>query len=478
VEIRAVVTDLGAAKLTGPPEALQWVGDLCSFQTRSWEPVSRRWVIDRHDLLIRVMGGAELPPGLVSIVAAAAPAAGHSVVVEDLRTPPQDNLPLDLTAPPWTLRADQIDAISAVLQGPKVLPGRGILDAPTGWGKSRVACALAASVGGRWLFLIHRKHLAADVAQRWADLTGRRAGWVGDGQWEIPDDRDTLVCASLQTLARRLEQGCEQTLELLRSAVGVIEDECHTAAAASNLAVLRAISAYYRIGLSGTPLDRSDRRSALVLAWLGPVVHRIDPRTVIAAGALAQPTVRVVPVDESLPERGEDQPPYAWREVYGALIERSPKRNAAVVAVMGIATAPGMVFVRHVAHGLALARAAAKSGLSVDFIDGSASLRQREEALARLARGDVQWIITTKVFTEGVNVPSLETVVYAAGGKSVIDVLQSIGRAMRVTATKQTCTVWDFGDRGHPTLYAHAKARLRACKRQGYPIVVDRSIAF
>lgn len=420
------------------------------------------------------------PVGLVPIVREQAAKKLLTCDLVDARRAPVSAAvdPKALAAEPYSLRDYQVEAVQAAASGGAVqfpIPGRGIIRAPTGAGKSRIAAAIMDHVPGRWVFLVHRAHLAADVAQRWESMSGERAGWIGDGKWRVGD---RVTVATLQSLHAARED--PRFAELCASTDGVVVDECHVAAAQTFGYVISAFDCWWKVGLSGTPLDRSDQRSVLAVAHLGPVIYSIPAETLIARGYLARPTIRAVPMRQPpMPKRqGPDGKMHSlpWAVHYKSRISRSAIRNEAVMACIRRAARPGMVFVREVKHGLELAKAAAAEGINCDFVDGDKKAGPRDTALKRLARGDTDFIIATKVFNEGVDIPCLESVVLAGGGKSVIDTLQQIGRAMRVTSSKDTCTVYDIADKGDRVTHEHAKKRLGACQREGYPIIIDREI--
>ncbi len=86
------------------------------------------------------------------------------------------------------------------------------------------------------------------------------------------------------------------------------------------------------------------------------------------------------------------------------------------------------------------------------------------------ARGRGEWdcMNGTKGFAEGVAIPEIQSVINAAAGKAVIDVLQQIGRGTRRSQGKSGVDVYEIGDKGDPVLHKHAKARVRAAQREGY----------
>jgi superfamily II DNA or RNA helicase len=459
---------------------LEWVGSFLSFEdvrAKYRQQNFGKKPDDRVRLLQRRADRPAFPTGLVPVLKAGAARRGFRVDELDKRAGMPASTLATLQQEPWNMTgtyAHQHDAISAWLAGgpglvTHPLPGRGIVWAPTASGKGRIACGIAAAIEGKWLFAVHRGHLVEDVRERWETLTGETAGMIGDGRWDVGD---RLTCATLQTLyAQRKE---DRFARLADEVTGLIIDEAHTAPAATFYATIqRFTSARLRVGLSGTPLDRHDKRSMVAIGAIGPVVYRIKATTLQERGVLAVPTVRVIPVWQSAEV-------WEWAKVYDQLIVGSTHRNGAIIASMLRARdegeLPGMVFVRSLHHGRSLARMAAAKGLNVRFVSGDANLGQRKSACSQLSSGRLDFVIATKVFTEGVNVPDLRTVINAQGGKSVIDTLQQIGRGMRVTETKKAVTVYEFGDKGHSILHRHAKQRLAACQREGYRCVVDRTL--
>ncbi len=55
-------------------------------------------------------------------------------------------------------------------------------------------------------------------------------------------------------------------------------------------------------------------------------------------------------------------------------------------------------------------------------------------------------IIATSIFDEGIDIPHLETLIIAGGGKSAIKTTQRIGRVLRKFPGKSKAMVHDFAD--------------------------------
>ena len=83
----------------------------------------------------------------------------------------------------------------------------------------------------------------------------------------------------------------------------------------------------------------------------------------------------------------------------------------------------------------------------VHFIYGGTDVEDREEA-RKIAdvNDDVIIIASYGVFSTGVNIPSIENIIFASPSKSKIRNLQSIGRGLRLKNGKTHCTLFDISD--------------------------------
>lgn len=397
--------------------------------------------------------------------------------------------------------------------------GRGIIKIPTGGGKTEVFVAMTRALPCRWLFIAHRAQLMINGAKRWIkrererldveieklraidEISAQlyadeledaylrvRVGMFGDGVDDVrPDDR--IVFATFQGLYATL---AGRGGEILRWAQAVCIDECHVQPADTFFAVTQSASnAYYRIGLSGTPLQRGDRRNVLAIGALGKVLYRIKIKTLIDEGRYATPLIRFVTAEiaSDIPPpstctkcggkgeakevvTGDLMPCEAckgcglarqkYATIYRHGVMMSSKRNAVVAQIAKRAAKPSMLFVEKRDHGKVLKQAIEKLGVSVRFVDGTKKTEQREKAIKDLARGHIDLVITTRIMQEGIDLPSLASVINAGAGKSMIGVLQRIGRGARTTIEKQTIEMWDVFDSDHVSLRRQSNARRKA----------------
>lgn len=445
---------------------LDWLDDTLTFHDEKPQYVRRRGIVTR------VSDGTPLrllhrnPPrfaaGLLPHVLVCGKRDDVAVQRVDQRTPEFQRDPhADLA---W-LHDYQRAAVDKALRYE-----RGILHMPTGSGKTECAVAIDRAYGARYrvLFVAHRAQLAVQARDRFAarGVPDEELGLFAQGAHEQARVTFATYQSLLSDLTRAPRGGPASTL--LLAADMLLADECHTAPAETFARVLSACHARVRIGLSATPLARGDGRSVLAVAHLGPVIHRVTAAELVAAGRIARPEVVLLPCSQSYPFRST-----SWTALYRRLVTDSTKRNGIVVQAVRECEKPALVFVQHVEHGKRLARELGRAGMNVEFVWGTHSVAWRKSRIRDLERGALDAIVTSAVMQEGVDIPSVRTVVIAAGGKSTIAAIQRAGRGMRTAPGKATFTVIDIADSDCKPLERHARARAAAYRREGYELRVE-----
>lgn len=452
-------------KLLGASDAEEaWITRYLSFADKGYMAASgRKSLLDLSGFF---------PGGLLPLVQDAAARDGIKIELLDKRT---SRLVLDVGADLDWLRPYQLDAVDACVRD-----RRGIVRAPTGSGKGEMIVGLTRALPGRWLFLVHRETLVGQQAKRYTTRTGLEPNVLSGtatASWRM---QEGLNLMTLQTLASRIRTDSSAVAKSMEDVDGLMVDECHVAPADIYYSAIEKCPAEYRIGFSGTPLDRTDNRSLMAIAALGKVIYQVKAKDLIEAGVLAMPNITVVKVRQDTaaagvvkggPRRmgaGAKQ----FKDVYDKLIAESDVRNNVIVSLAKRAAKPCIVFVKLVAHGKLLTKALQAEGVATEFVWGAT--KGRLEAIERLERGDSQVMIASVVFQEGVDIPSLESVIIASGGKSVIAALQRIGRGMRTNGgAKSKFEVFDILDMGSPMLERHSRRRMNTYVREGYETVIS-----
>lgn len=471
--MRVRVENTRAKVIEATAEELDWLDQYLCFEdkARFFAAKRSRYSKVNPNLYLLDKRNNTFPSGLVSLVQRAVIKDEIDVELLDARK----------SVCTWDADADldwlydyQFDCVWVCLE-----KGNGICQLPTGAGKTEIMVGLALGLPCHWLFIVHRTNLMHQAAERWRERTGLDCGIVGEGEFR-PDPNGRLTCCSFQTLElglngrkatkkRKAIPPDPRVKKLLGDGEGLLIDECHTCAAETFMKVAMSTRrARYRLGFSGTPLERGDRRSVYAVAVLGPIIYIIEEEFLIQRGVLARPIIRAV-------RCGQECNAKNWQKAYSQLIVSSKIRNSIVVKMAMRAAQPMLVFCKEVAHGKYLCDMLNKAGIRAEFQWGEKKTPQREAAVKRLRYGEIDAIVCSVIFQEGVDIPELAAVVNGAGMLSTIATLQRMGRGMRSDhGRKETFEVWDIKDEGNRFMARHANGRLGAYRKRGHPVELMR----
>jgi superfamily II DNA or RNA helicase len=378
--------------------------------------------------------------------------------LRELKEPYEDRarrfepLPLELKVPiePFP---HQREALEAWTQA----HGRGVVELPTGAGKTLLAVLAIAQVKRPTLVVVPTLDLMAQwqgVLQRhFAQPVGLLGGGVSDRQ---PLTVTTYDSAALQTEFHGNRFGL------------LICDECHHLPAASYRFVAEGSLAPYRLGLSAT-LARTDGGERVCEELLGPLVHRSDI-TELQGQYLAPYEVRRVEVAlEPEEQRLHDEArarylafvrkagihfgsPDGWahflaesqrseegRAAYRAYREqrRIALTSRAKVAVLWRILLTHreertLVFTDDNDTVYTLARQ-----LLLPALTHHTPVPERKSLLAAFASGELPVLLTSRVLNEGVDVPEARVGVVLSGSGSVREHVQRLGRILRKSPGKR-----------------------------------------
>lgn len=440
------------------PEERRWIDLYTSTESNGYRrgKWGRLSADDRVYMLDPITG--RLPAGFMPLILKNAPKDGHVVEVEDLRGDPP--CPVDDMADLAWLRGYQEEAVWSAAEA-----SRGLIKVPTAGGKTEIFIGLTRALPCEWLFLVHRGDLVGQAARRFEKRTGERAGTFEGGRWQKGSANITV--STFQALWRAMKRNDFDVRRLQACIQAINVDEVHAQPAETFYkAAMSLPAAYYRIGQSGTPLDRSDQDSLRTIGCIGPMVYKIRTDTLTEAGVLSRPEIYMVPCKQPGVTDCD------WRTVYDQLIVHSSQRNDLVAEMAKRAEKPCLLFVDETAHADNIKARLERDGLRVDFVHGGHSLDWRQNAIRALVETRLDVLICTVIFQEGIDVPELESVVVAGGKASIVGALQRIGRGMRTAKGKTGFQVWDVHDRGQKWLSEHANERLKAYRKEGHTVTL------
>jgi len=398
--------------------------------------------------------GAKFRTGLWPRIQMVAPMIGLPIeTVIDTRNVPTPNPSLMKEI---VLRDYQAKAVGEVLAH-----DMGVLYGATGSGKTYMAAGIIGKRGLRTLFLVHTKDLLYQAKKEFEKILygnesrGGHVGVIGDGEFDIK----AITVATVQTLHKRIEEGM---LKDIRDKFDmIIQDETHHIPASTFYEVTGYFNCRYVYGLSATPY-RLDGADLFIEAAAGPIVAKISASDLIAQGVLSKPVIRFIP------RHGETSYSSAPRfAIINKYIVNDLARNKEIAE---LATKymeeerTVLVAINQVKHGQNLM--ALLPGATM--LSGQDDTYTRKKVLDKLRDRKIKILIST-LLKEGVDVPSLDVVINAAGGT---DTMQLVGRVLRKSEGKDAATVIDFVDNSHVSLQRNSHTRMKRLKNESQFTVI------
>jgi len=344
---------------------------------------------------------------------------------------------------------------------------RGVLKVATGGGKTEIAVAITQMIDRPTLFLVHRKDLLVQAAERY-EKYGMDVGRLGAGSYDL---NNQIIVATMQTLLSKLRQGDASVVTLMQNAELVFFDEAHLMAADLNkgnqfISLSRKMpNAFFRIGLTATPFLRDAYSNWLLESEAGPLTYEISNDELIKRGYLTKPKVEVHVVTGK-------QVTGDWKVQYNKGVVDHHPRSKKIVELLKSSPKPALVMVQRTEHLRNVEKLAQAAGVVVRCVEGATILKNRRAYVAALQDGTIDAILCTTVFDEGIDVPELKTVILAGGGKSPVKARQRVGRGLRLHDSKSEVLIIDFMDEHGKYLHRHSKERLRVWRSEGFDVEI------
>ncbi|MNN01752.1 excinuclease ABC subunit B [compost metagenome] len=351
---------------------------------------------------------------------------------------------------------------------------RECLQAATGAGKTFMMAGLIAKFKVKPVLVFADKlSLVTQIKDEFEKFLGIKIGIIGGG---IKDIQDVTIC-SVQSVV--------ENDELLKSAKMIMFDECHHLPSATMAEIAKkSTNAYYRIGVSATPWrdGGDDLLIEAILAKRKPEFS-INASKLIDLGYLVPCTIYFVPNKQVFPGKN-------FQKLYKKAIVENKERNQAIVKIahkmVTTRDMTALILIQQVAHGEELQKGLfelipeesftvkvqdPKSGKwtlvrvkNVEFLSGQDDAIRRRAVIQATKEKKVKVLIGSTIADEGLDVPSLDCLILAGGGKSSTRAFQRIGRVLRlykdpVTGEpKKRAICFDFVDYT-PTLRRHSRVR-------------------
>jgi len=313
---------------------------------------------------------------------------------------------------------------------------RGLVVLATGLGKTWLAAFDSQELGARKvLFVAHREEILDQAAATFLRIRPTsRVGYYASQQRDMDSD---ILCASVQTLGKEahLERFAPDHFDY------IVVDEFHHAAAPTYRRLLAHFKPQFLLGLTATP-DRSDQSDILTLC---------DDNLVFSCGLFQGIEAKLLTpfhyygiFDEhvnytEIPWRNGRFDPEALSNKLATLA----RSRHALRKWHELKQQRTLAFCVSVRHAEFMADQFRKAGVNAHAVYGGSCLG-RADALDQLNDGQIQVLFSVDLFNEGMDLPSIDTVMMLRPTESKILFLQQLGRGLRKSEGKDKLVVLDF----------------------------------
>lgn len=359
----------------------------------------------------------------------------------DISTQPEiiDEIYRDNVKPLIRPRGAQIEALYELKKSRAEGYDRGIVVAATGIGKTYLA-AFDSIDYKRILFVAHREEILNQAEKSFKDV--RQTAKTGFFTGEKKDEEYEILFATVQTLGQT-KYLCAEYFSNDEFDYIVI-DEFHHAAAGNYINILNYFKPDFLLGLTATP-ERLDNKDVFTLCD-NNVVYEARLKEAINKGWLVPfryyGVYDYVEYDDIEYKNGK----YTEAELEKALMIN--KRAELILnhyKKYGSKRALGFCTSR--SHASYMAKHFTENGVNACAVVSGAQVENgmdRVDAISMLNSGEINVVFSVDMFNEGLDVPSIDMVMFLRPTQSPTVFLQQLGRGLRKSIGKKYLNVLDF----------------------------------
>jgi superfamily II DNA or RNA helicase len=392
------------------------------------------------------------------------------------------------------MRGYQKRAVNAVLKCPHA--GVGLLKMPIRSGKTKTASRLIYKVGRPTLFLVPSQMLLRQTHAAIREcLPDVEVGLIGDGE----NETGFITIATLQSLARlraglvpaprrhpkapkpsaaQLKQEAKarakksREMKLRYKALCdafdlVIVDEAHHIRGEGEwYKILYEMDARFKVGLSATAYPESEAEAERGIIWMrgtcGPIRVDVPTSELVEAGYLMRQNVRMFRV--TTPNMNGMKWSNTLRQ---RCVTQNKKRNRLIVRLAQKYVADGckvLIVANRFDHIDALVALMEDASMDFRVVTGRDKGDDRDSKVEDFVNGLCSVLIGT-VLGEGVDIPVVDIVINAEGGKDDKATVQR-QRNLTISPGKKRAVLIDFLDETNGYFAKHSKQRLEAYRAE------------
>lgn len=273
---------------------------------------------------------------------------------------------------------------------------------------------------GRVLLLSHRDELVHQP-EKYYDCS------FGVEQASEKSNGEEIVSASVQSMSRRLDKFAPDAFDV------IITDEAHHATAKSYQKIYNYFKPRVHLGFTATP-NRGDKDDLHKI--YDDIIYFKDIRWGIKNGFLCDVDCIRVDVGYDLSHARKVMGDFSQTDIDNAL-SKPEVVDAVAEAYHKFAKGQTLIFAANVKHANAIA----------EKIDGAVVVTgdtlNRAEIIQKFTNREIPCIVNCMVFTEGTDIPLIETVIMARPTANQSLYCQAVGRGLRLYPGKERLTLVD-----------------------------------
>lgn len=438
-----------------PRDVIEALDRKCSFFVQGYQfsELYKKNIWDGKKHLFSVKTFA-FQTGLISLIKQVFSDFQIEMIFRDLRVKPLKKYDIEFNG--FELRDYQKAAVAEAVR-----IGRGVLNTPTGSGKTIIMSKLVHEIGVKTLVLVNTKEALYDTYR-----TLKRC-FDNDYVTCFNDNKSINKFITITTMPMAIKElNSKRDDSLVNEKFDcLILDESHHSAAKSWQGVIFKISPYHVFGFTGTNF-RGDGADLLLLGVSGRAIYKIGTVELQKMGFLS--LVDIYFVDILFPEIKANYSDYF--ELYRIGIITNEYRNGIIQQIVKRHIGKSiLVVVEKIEHGEIILELLKEVDENTVFVQGKT--KNRNEIKLDFETGKIRTLVASRLYNESADLPILNVVINCSGGKSGIAVIQRIGRSLRIHQSKERAIVYDFNDVFSSKLEKHSHERMKVIKKEGHKII-------
>ncbi|MBQ8998597.1 MAG: DEAD/DEAH box helicase [Clostridium sp.] len=274
---------------------------------------------------------------------------------------------------------------------------------------------------GRVLVLAHREELVTQPI-KYYDVP------VGIEMRELKSKGEEVVIASVQSLVRRLNKFNKDDFDM------IITDECHHSIAKSYRKIYDYFNYRLHIGFTATP-NRGDGKS--LDGIFDSIIYEKDIRWAIENKYLCDIHCMRVNIDYDISKVKTRLGDYALDDLE-EMINNDDSNKKVALAYKKYGIGQTLIFGTSIAHCENIA-AEIEGAVVV-----SANTKNRDEIIRRFTNKEIKVLVNCMIFTEGTDMPLVETIIICRPTKNSSLYAQMVGRGLRLHKDKDKLNLIDL----------------------------------